>query len=78
MTTKLKLPKTITFELPADMGQELLAAAKKEHRTATAVLKDAFDRYQAKKELVELHASTSKYVKKHKITPEVFGGPFAE
>jgi hypothetical protein len=60
------------------MGKEVLAAAKKEHRTVTAVLKDAFDRYQAKKELFELHASTSKYVKKHKITPEVFGGPFAE
>jgi hypothetical protein len=41
------------------MGKEVLAAAKKEHRTVTAVLKDAFDRYQAKKELFELHASTS-------------------
>jgi len=78
MTTKLKLPKTIAFVLPADMGKEIIAAAKKEHRTATAVLKDAFDRYQAKKELLELHESASKYAKKHKITPEVYGGPFAE
>jgi hypothetical protein len=77
MTTKLKLPKSITFEFPTDMGKEVLAAAKNEHRTATAVLKDAFDSYQAKKELIELHESTSKYVKKHKITPEIFGGPFA-
>ncbi len=71
------MPKTITFAFPADMGKEVLAAAKKEHRTVTAILRDAFDRYQAKKELLELHASTSKYVKKHKITSAAFGGPFA-
>ncbi|HJT25688.1 MAG TPA: hypothetical protein VJ873_14020 [bacterium] len=78
MATKMKFPKTITFEVPEDMGKEVIAAAKKERRTATAVLKDAFYRYQAKKELIELHESARKYVKKHKITPEDFGGPFAE
>jgi hypothetical protein len=31
-----------------------------------------------KKQFLELAAETRRYAKKHKLTPEDFGGPFAE
>jgi hypothetical protein len=78
MKTLAKQPKTITFSLPSDAGQEIKAAAKKEHRSVSELLLDTFHRYQAKKEFHELAARTQKYVKKMKLTPKDFGGPFAE
>jgi hypothetical protein len=76
--TLVKLPKTITFSLPSDAGEEIKAVAKKEHRSVSELLLDTFNRYQAKKEFHELAARTQKYVKKKKLTPKDFGGPFAE
>ena len=78
MTMKLKLPKTVTFAIPLEKGREVLAVAKKEHRTVGDVLLDAFKRNQLKKQYHALAAKTRRYAKKHKLTPEDFGGPFAE
>lgn len=78
MTVKLKLPKTITIELPMNATREVQAIAKKEHRSVSEVLLDAFKRDQLKKQFLELASETRRYAKKHKLTAEDFGGPFAE
>jgi hypothetical protein len=78
MKTLVKLPKNITFSLPSDTVKEVLAAAKEDHKTVNEWLKDVAHRSLAKKQLLRLAAKTQKYVKKHKITPEDLGGPFAE
>jgi len=74
----MKLPKTITIELPMNATREVQAVAKKEHRTVSEVLLDAFKRDQLKRHFHELAAKTRRYAKKNKLTPEDFGGPFAE
>lgn len=78
MRTLVKLPKTITFSLPSDAGMEIKTVAKKEHRSVSELLLDAFNRYQGKKAFHELAASTQSYVRRKKLTPKDFGGPFAE
>ena len=78
MTTKLKLPKTITIELPMNATREVQAVAKTEHRTVSEVLLDAFKRDQLKRQFLALAAETRRYALKHKLTQEDFGGPFAE
>ncbi len=78
MKTLVKLPKAITFSLPSVAGEEIKAMAKKEHRSVSELLLETFNRYQAKKEFHELAVKTQKYVKRKKLTPKDFGGPFAE
>jgi hypothetical protein len=78
MKTLVKPPKTITFLLPSDAGEEIKAMAKKEHRSGSELLLETYYRYQAKKQFHELAAKTQKYVKRKKLTPKDFGGPFAE
>ena len=74
----MKSQRTITISLPTDMGEEMEAVAKEEHRTISELLRETFRSYQAKRELHQLALSTRKIVKKKKLTSKDFGGPFAK
>ena len=78
MKTLVKLPKTITFSLPSDIGKEVLAAAKEDHKTVNEWIKDAVRRNRAKKLFNKLAAQGQKYAKRKGFTPKDFGGPFSE
>ena len=78
MKTLVKLPKTITFSLPSDIGKEVLAAAKEDHRTVSEWIKEAVHRNRAKKLFHKLAAQGQKYAKRKGLTSKDFGGPFAE
>jgi predicted transcriptional regulator len=78
MKTLVKLPKTITFSLPMNIGKEILAAAKEDDSTVTELIKKAVLRYRGRKLLHKLAAQGQKNAKRLGLTPEDFGGPFAQ
>lgn len=69
-------PKTITISLPAEMGKEIERVAKEEHRTVSELLRETFRQYQALRHLKDVSQEARKAVKKRKLTPKDFGGPF--
>jgi len=70
--------KTITVSLPAAMGKEIEKVAKEEHRTVSELIREAFRQYQSQRNLRALALEGKRSVKKKKLTPEDFGGPFKE
>ncbi len=70
--------KTITISLPTEMGREVEQVAKEEHRTVSELLREAFRRYQAHRNLTALAKAGKKAVKRKKVTAKDFGGPFEE
>jgi metal-responsive CopG/Arc/MetJ family transcriptional regulator len=73
----MKAQRTITISLPAEMGKEMEAVAREEHRTISELLRETFRSYQAKKLLQKLATQGQKYAKRKGLTPKDFGGPFA-
>lgn len=74
----MKTAETITISLPMAIGKEVLAAAKEDHRTVGEWIKEAVHRNRAKKVFHKLATQGQKYAKRKGLTPEDFGGPFAE
>lgn len=68
--------KTITISLPVAMGREVEKVAKEEHRTVSELLRESFRQYQALRRLRQLGEEGKKAVKRKKLTPKDFGGPF--
>ena len=68
--------KTITISLPAEMGKEIEKVAKEEHRTISELLLETYRQYRALRNLKEVSQAARKAVKKQKLTPKDFGGPF--
>lgn len=68
--------RTITISLPAEMGREIEKVAKEEHRTVSELVRETFRQYQALRNLKEISQQARKTVKKRKLTPKDFGGPF--
>ncbi len=68
--------KTITISLPAEMGKEIETVAKEEHRTVSELLRETFRQYQSLRNLKDLSREGKNAVKKRKLTPKDFGGPF--
>ncbi len=68
--------KTITISLPAEMGKEIEKVAKEEHRTVSELIRETFRQYRALRNLKEVSQAARKTVKKRKLTPKDFGGPF--
>ena len=70
--------KTITISLPAPMGREIQKVARAEGRTVSELLRETFRQYQARRRFQQLAAKGQKNAKRLGLTPEDFGGPFAE
>ena len=70
--------KTITISLPVAMGKEIGKVAKEEHRTISELIREAFRQYQAQRNLKALASEGRRSVKRKKLTPKDFGGPFEE
>jgi metal-responsive CopG/Arc/MetJ family transcriptional regulator len=70
--------KTITISLPVAMGKEIEKVAKEEHRTISELIREAFRQYQAQRGLKALASEGRRAVKRKKLTPKDFGGPFEE
>lgn len=70
--------KTITISLPASMGREIQKVARAEGRTVSELLRETFRQYQARRRFRNLAEQGQKNAKRLGLTPEDFGGPFAE
>ena len=70
--------KTITISLPLEMGREIASMAKSEHRTISELLRETFRQYKATRNFHQLSKMVKKSVKKKKLSPKDFGGPFAD
>lgn len=71
-------PKIMKIGLPFSIGKEISLTAKAEHHTVAEVIQEDFRQYRTKKILDRVVNSAAKTVKRKKLTPAAFGGPFAE
>ena len=74
----MKSIKTITISLPAEMGREMQQIAEEEHRTVSELIRETFRQYKALRLYKSLEKKGKAAVKKNKLTPKDFGGPFDE
>ncbi len=72
----MKSLRTITISLPIEMGREIQTVAKEEHRTISELIREAFRKYQAHRNLYALAQEGRAVAKRKKITSKDFGGPF--
>ena len=70
--------KTITISLPAPRGRESQKVARAEGRTGSELGRETGWQYQARHRFQSLAAQGQKNAKRLGLTPEDFGGPFAE
>lgn len=74
----MKSIKTLTIGLPLDVGKELTKLAKEEKCSIPELITELVRRYSAHKTIDKLVKKGTAYVKKMKLTPEDFGGPFED
>ena len=70
--------KTITISLPEEMGKEVEEVAAEEQRTISELFRETFRRYKAHRDLDRLAKKGRAAVKKLRLKPEDFGGPFEQ
>jgi Arc/MetJ-type ribon-helix-helix transcriptional regulator len=74
----MKTVKTITFSLPVEMSNDIEQMAAQEQRTVSELIREAIRQYRAQRAFKSLSKTSKTAVKKKRLTPEDFGGPFED
>lgn len=74
----MKSIRTITISLPVEIGKDIQRVAKEERRTISELIHESFRQYQAQRNFTSLVKKGKAAVKRKKLKPKDFGGPFKE